>query len=280
MKKPLIMGIINVTPDSFSGDGIEPTPDYIERAIFQAEQMVAEGADILDVGGESSRPGHVPVSAEEEICRVVPVISSIKKTLGTAQTIAVDTVKSVVAEEALKAGASIVNDISALANDPHMGEVAARYGAQVVLMHNRAKATAVSYDAKIGGQYVAPEYANIIDDVTHELAERVEAALKAGIARDKIILDPGIGFGKTPQQNLTLIAQLGKIKALGFPVLIGPSRKSFIGHILDVAINDRIEGTAACVALAVMEGADIVRVHEVKYMARIAKMAAAIKEAR
>ena len=278
MKKPLVMGIINVTPDSFSGDGIPPTADYVERVTAVAGQMIADGADILDIGGESSRPGSAPVPAEEEIRRVVPVIIALKKRFGSTP-IAVDTVKAEVAEKALQAGAVIVNDISALMGDARMGEVAARHGAELVLMHNRAKTDAVSHDSKIGGQYDAPVYEDIVADVVRDLKLRIEAAENAGVIRNKIILDPGIGFGKTPEQNLALIAQVGKIKQLGFPVLIGPSRKSFIGHILGAAVDERLEGTAACVAVAVMQGANIVRVHDVKFMARVVKMAAALGNA-
>jgi dihydropteroate synthase len=279
MKTPLVMGIINVTPDSFSGDGLLRDDDTVERAVAQAEAIIKDGADILDIGGESSRPGSAPVSAEEEIRRVVPVITAIIEKLGAAHIVAVDTVKADVAEQALQAGASMINDISALANDVRMGEIAARYGVQVVLMHNRARANAVSHDAKIGCQYDASSYENIVADVVRELKARVDVAIKAGIARDKIILDPGIGFGKTPEQNLSLIAQIGVIKNLGFPVLVGPSRKSFIGRVLDISIDERLEGTAACVAVSVMGGADIVRVHDVKFMARVVKMAAALRNA-
>jgi dihydropteroate synthase len=279
MKTSLLMGIINVTPDSFSGDGLLLDSSYVERAVAQAKAMINDGANILDVGGESSRPGAAPVSAEEEIRRVVPVISAIKNTLGPKHIIAVDTMKAGVAEQALQAGASIINDISALAGDARMGEVVARFGAKVVLMHNRAKTNLVIRDSLIGGQYEAPHYDNVAEDVLRELDARVDVALKAGIARDKIIVDPGIGFGKTPEQNLALIANIGRIKTLGFPVLVGPSRKSFIGRILDVPVDERMEGTAACVAVSVMEGADIVRVHDVKFMTRIAKMAAALRDA-
>jgi dihydropteroate synthase len=279
MSLPLVMGILNVTPDSFSGDGLLPDADYVNRAVAQAEAMVAEGADIIDVGGESSRPGSEPVSSEEEIRRVVPVISAIKKKLGSTHVVAVDTVKGDVAEKALQAGASIINDISALAGDVRMGEIVARYGAEVVLMHNRAAASTISRDSKIGGQYEAPHYEDVVADVARELGARVDFALKAGIAREKIILDPGIGFGKTRQQNMALIARLGWIKMLGFPVLVGVSRKSFIGHVLDAPVDERLEGTSACVAIAVMQGADIVRVHDVKFMAKVVKMAAALRDA-
>ncbi|MFA5041380.1 MAG: dihydropteroate synthase [Bdellovibrionales bacterium] len=278
MSAPLVMGIINVTPDSFSGDGLLHGDRYVEAALARAEQMVADGADILDIGGDSSRPGSVSVSTEEEIRRVIPVISAIKNKLGTA-TIAVDTVKADVAELSLREGASIVNDISALAGDTRMSKVIVNHNASVVLMHNRAKAENVSRDEKIGGQYDAPKYEDAVTDVAHDLKSSVALALEAGIAKNKIILDPGIGFGKTPEQNLALIAQLDIIKTLGFPVLVGPSRKSFIGRILDTSVDERLEGTAACVAVSVMKGADIIRVHDVKFMTRIIKMTAALKDA-
>lgn len=278
LNHPSIMGIINITPDSFSGDGLLLHDDYVARAVALAAEMKAEGADILDIGGESSRPDSTPISAEEEIRRVVPIIAAIKKELGSIP-IAVDTWKAEVAEQSLRAGASIVNDIKALSGDTHMGEVVARFGATVVLMHNQAEQGAVIRDAKIGGQYEAPEYGDVVADVAQALKTRVDVALAVGVARDKIILDPGIGFGKTPQQNLALIAQLGRIKALGFPVLMGLSRKSFIGHVLNLPVEERLEGTAAGVAVSVMQGADILRVHDVKFMARVVKMAAALKDA-
>ncbi len=279
MKRPLVMGIVNVTPDSFSGDGLLTQNDYVASAVAQAERMAMDGADILDIGGESSRPGSVSVPAEEEIRRVVPVIVALKNKFGTERLIAVDTVKADVAEQALQAGASILNDITALTGDPRMGEVAARHGATVVLMHNRAAQNAVSRDTKIGGHYDAPEYGDVVAEVVDALKERIDYAVASGVARDKIILDPGIGFGKTPQQNLALIAQSGRLKALGFPVLIAPSRKSFIGHVLDLPVDERLEGTAASVAIAVMLGADIVRVHDVKFMARVVALAAALRDA-
>lgn len=275
---PRTMGVINVTPDSFSGDGILTEQDYVARALDQAAQMIADGAALLDIGGESSRPGSAPVSGDEELRRVVPVIKAIKQNFPDV-TLAIDTVKSQVAESALQAGAAIVNDITALAGDPRMAEISAKYKAQVVLMHNRASAHSVSKDAKIGGQYDAPDYGDIIADVKQDLQTHVTHALQAGIARDKIILDPGIGFGKTQQQNLILIMRLHQIKELGFPILMGVSRKSFIGHLLDLPVDDRIEGTAACVAACVLHGADILRVHDVKFMSRVVKMAAILRDA-
>ena len=257
---PLVMGIVNVTPDSFSGDGILHHKDYVVQAVSQAKQMIADGADILDIGGESSRPGATPVSVEEEIRRIVPVIAALK----TLVPLAVDTVKAEVAEQALLAGASILNDISAMTHDKRMAEIVVRHGATVVLMHNR-------------GAGNTPEYKDVVSEVTQDLAERAEAARTAGIAKDKIILDPGIGFGKSPQQNLALIAHLDRIKALGFPVLMGVSRKSFIGAVLDLPVEDRLEGTAACVTASVLNGTDILRVHDVRFMARVIKMAIALK---
>lgn len=278
MKRPLIMGIINITPDSFSGDGLFRDEAYVTHALRQAEEMLADGADILDIGGESSRPGCVPVPSKEEIARVIPVINAIRGRFPKA-VIGVDTVKADVAERALDAGATIINDISALQGDPRMGEVAARLGVKIVLMHNRAVAENVIYDEKKGAHYDVPAYENVVEDVRRDLEERVKEALEAGIKKDSIILDPGIGFGKTPQQNLELIAKLGRLKELGFPVLVGPSRKSFIGHVLDVSVEERLEGTAAGVVAAVLQGVDIVRVHDVKFMARVAKMAAALRDA-
>lgn len=278
MKRPLIMGIINITPDSFSGDGLFRDEAYVTHALRQAEEMLADGADILDIGGESSRPGCVPVPSKEEIARVIPVINAIRGRFPKA-VIGVDTVKADVAERALDAGATIINDISALQGDPRMGEVAARLGVKIVLMHNRAVAENVIYDEKKGAHYDVPAYENVVEDVRRDLEERVKEALEAGIKKDSIILDPGIGFGKTPQQNLELIAKLGHLKELGFPVLVGPSRKSFIGHVLDVSVEERLEGTAAGVVAAVLQGVDIVRVHDVKFMARVAKMAAALRDA-
>jgi dihydropteroate synthase len=203
------------------------------------------------------------------------VIAAIKKELPDA-VIAIDTVKSTVAEAAIEAGATIINDITALAGDPQMGAVATRYNTTVVLMHNRADHA--QYDTKIGGHYTAPTYSDVIGDVCEALRGYADTAMGAGIDRDKIILDPGIGFGKTPQQNMALIKHLPRLKTLGFPVLMGVSRKFFIGHILDVGVDERLEGTAACIASCVANGADILRVHDVKMMARVAKMAAALRD--
>jgi len=267
------MGVINVTPDSFSGDGVMTANDYVAAAVDLAAHMIADGADIIDIGGESSRPGATSISAEEEIRRVVPVITAIKKTAAGIP-IAIDTVKAKVAEAAIDAGASIMNDISALTRDANMAKLAAARGAYVILMHNRSDAAVVTKDKKIGSQYEAPVYNDIVEDVVSELSKRIESARAAGVAEDKIIVDPGLGFGKTVEQNCILINQLDRLKAkLGRPVLIGPSRKSFIGRALDLPVEARLEGTAAAVAIGVLRGADIVRVHDVQFMARVAAMA-------
>lgn len=267
-KSPRVMGIINVTPDSFSGDGVMNSDDAVDLAL----RMIDDGADILDIGGESSRPGATPVSAEEEIRRVVPVIAAIAKK--TKLPIAVDTVKAAVAKAALDAGTTIVNDISALV-DVGMAPLIANRGSSVVLMHNRSGAA--TQNDHIGGEYAAPEYGHIIEDVAADLAKRIKVAQAAGVAKNKIIVDPGLGFGKTPEQNCALINHLDQLKKkLGYSVMIGPSRKSFIGRVLDVPAGERLEGTAAAVILGILRGADIVRVHDVKFMARIVKMTAAI----
>lgn len=272
-----IMGILNVTPDSFSGDGLLVGKDYVAHAVAQARQMIDDGATMLDIGGESTRPGHTPVAVDEEIRRTAPVIAALRDF--TDIPLAIDTVKAAVAEAALAAGATIINDISALAHDPEMAAVAVRYQARVILMHNQSRLDAVSTDAKIGTHYDAPVYRNVVNDVARDLLMAAEAAMQHGVARAKIILDPGIGFGKSVADNLTLIAHLDQITGLGFPVLMGVSRKSFIGLTLDMPVDDRLEGTAACVTACVLQGAEIMRVHDVKFMARVAKMAQAIRDA-
>jgi dihydropteroate synthase len=277
-KTPRIMGIVNVTPDSFSGDGVLTSGDYIARATDQALHMLDEGADILDIGGESSRPGSTPISADEEIRRVVPVIEAIRQRCGPAPVLSIDTVKANVADAALRAGANIVNDVSALQGDQDMAALVARHACPIILMHNRSQVEQVSRDAKLGDQYKAASYDAIIDDVKRDLLLAVDQAQKAGITDSKIILDPGLGFGKSVEQNLALIKHIGSLNALGFPLLIGPSRKSFIGQTLDLPVEERLEGTAATVALSAFLGAAIIRVHDVKFMARVAKMAAAIRD--
>lgn len=270
-----LMGIINITPDSFSGDGLVKADDFITHAIEQAGRFLAEGADLLDIGGESTRPGAQPVPAEEEMSRVVPVIRAIASRFPDAL-ISVDTYKAVVAESALEAGAHIINDVWGLRADPQMAALAARRAAPVILMHNRSKPNDASVEARLGGRYVGVEYTDLIADVQKELMESVALARAAGVADENIILDPGIGFGKTVRQNLELLNRLDEIRGLGFPLLLGTSRKSFIGYTLDLPADQRAAGTAATVAIGIARGADIVRVHDVAQMAQVARMTDAI----
>lgn len=271
-----VMGILNVTPDSFSGDGLMSQNDVLTTALQQASHMIQEGATILDIGGESTRPGHTPISADEEIRRVIPVISALQETFPTI-TISIDTFKAPVAEAALAAGASIINDITALKGDALMAKVATRFNCHIILMDNRSDTLQVTRDHALGDRYKASsDSPSIVEEVIFELKNRISVAQQAGIHPDKIILDPGIGFGKSTEQNLDLLRNLPKIKSLGYPVLIAPSRKSFIGQILHLPVGERLEGTAAAVAIATFLGADIVRVHDVQYMHRVAHMAHAI----
>jgi dihydropteroate synthase len=282
-----VMGILNVTPDSFSGDGLlSPSPrglgvrgEGVSPAIDQAKDFLSNGADILDVGGESTRPGSQPVDADEEIERVIPVISAIAKE-SPDSLISIDTYKAKVAEEAFKAGAHILNDVWALRADPELAFVAAAFRVPVILMHNRSNPASVEVREQLGNAYTGSEYENLIEDVKRELLVSVELAKKAGIEESHIILDPGIGFGKKREHNLDLINRLDEIRALGYPVLLGPSRKSFIGFTLDLPADQRVEGTAATVAVGIARGADIIRVHDVKEMARVAKMTDAIIRSR
>lgn len=270
-----VMGILNVTPDSFSGDGLLTHGEQVERSLRQAGHFLKHHADILDVGGESTRPGSQTVDAQEEMERVVPVIQALAKEFPEA-VISVDTYKSKVAEEAFKAGAHILNDVWGLRADPELASVAKRFDAPVVLMHNRSNPASVEVREQLGNAYLGSEYEDLIEDVKHELLASVELAKKAGIEESRIILDPGIGFGKTREHNLELIDRLGEVRALGYPVLLGSSRKSFIGFTLDLPADQRLEGTAATVAVGITRGADIIRVHDLKEMARVARMTDAL----
>lgn len=270
----VVMGILNITPDSFSGDGLLPSSAPLQ-AVEQARTFLDAGAEILDVGGESTRPGAQPVSAEQEMERVLPVIRAIAAEFPGA-VISIDTYKASVAEEALRAGAHLVNDVWGLRADPALAVLVARQNVPVVLMHNRSKPSNTQVQAQLGGRYIGMEYADLIADVKAELMESVQGARDAGIPDQHIILDPGIGFGKTVEQNLELLNRLDEIRALGFPILLGPSRKSFIGYTLSLPPDQRVEGTAAAVAIGIARGADIVRVHDVEVMARVAKMTDAI----
>lgn len=268
------MGILNVTPDSFSGDGLLARHDPIRAALEQARHFVAAGADILDVGGESTRPGAATISAQEEIERTVPVIEALAKEVDIL--ISIDTCKASVAQAALAAGADWINDVWALQADPLMGAVAAQGGTPIILMHNRSKPGNTEIQARLGGRYIGVQYADLLAEVRAELLEAVERAHTAGIGDEQIILDPGIGFGKTVEQNLELLDRLDELKSLGYPLLVGPSRKSFIGYTLDAPPGERLEGTAAAVAVAITRGADIVRIHDVAALARLVKMTDAI----
>lgn len=279
-RRTYIMGILNITADSFSGDGLLGQAEAVdpkavmETVLEQARGFVQAGVDILDVGGESTRPGALPVSAEEELQRVVPVIERLAQEFEVP--ISVDTYKAVVAEAALQAGASMVNDVWGLKVDPQLAQVARRFDAPVILMHNRSSWAHAEIKERLGGRYVGIPYENLIADIQRELLESVALAQAAGIPDEKIILDPGIGFGKTVEQNLELVDRLGEIRALGYPVLLGPSRKSFIGYTLNLPPDQRLEGTAAAVAIGIARGADIVRVHDVAFMVRLARMADAL----
>jgi len=273
--RTFIMGILNVTPDSFSGDGLLHDGEMVTAALELARQFAAAGADILDVGGESTRPGAQLVTADEEIARTEPVIRALVKA-DLNVLLSIDTYKAETAETALKAGVHWVNDVWGLRADPGLAEVTARHRAPIVLMHNRSKPGSAELQDRLGGRYVGMEYDNLLEDVCRELLESVDLALKAGIVKEAIILDPGIGFGKTVEQNLTLLNRLNEIKALGYPVLLGPSRKSFIGYTLNLPPDQRLEGTMAACAVGIQRGTDILRVHDVEPVVRLARMTDAI----
>lgn len=271
-ERTYVMGILNVTPDSFSGDGL--VGEGVEGAVAQARAFVNAGVDILDVGGESTRPGADPVPLEEELERVIPVIERLSEEFETL--ISIDTYKARVAEKALAKGAHLVNDVWGLRADPELRNVVAEHEVPVILMHNRSDPSNAEIKKQLGGRYVGIEYDHLLEDVKQELMDSVQIALDAGIPRGSILLDPGIGFGKTVEQNLELLNRLDEIRALGFPVLVGPSRKSFIGYTLDLPPEERLHGTAATVSVAIIRGADVVRVHDVVEMVRVAKMTDAI----
>lgn len=274
-RRTYVMGILNVTPDSFSGDGLVDGRDVTALIAEQAAAFVAAGADILDIGGESTRPGSSPVTAEEELARVIPAIQAARAATGDTP-ISIDTYRAVVAEAALDAGADWINDVWGLRMDPRMASLAAERNCPVVIMHNRSKPKDVAQEEQLGGRYVGVRYTDLLGDIKAELSEQVSIALAAGVRSDQIILDPGIGFGKTVEQNLELLDRLDELKALGFPLLLGSSRKSFIGYTLGLPPDRRLEGTAATVAIGIARGVDIVRVHDVAAMVRVALMTDAI----
>ena len=273
-KKTYVMGILNITPDSFSGDGLLTQEDVIRTAVAQAQQFAADGAAIIDIGGESTRPGSTPVSEAEELARVIPVIEAVRTAVSLP--ISIDTYRANVAEAALSAGASWVNDVWGLRMDPRLAQVVAQANCPVILMHNRSKPKDVAQEARLGGRYVSVAYDDLIADIKRELGESIELALQAGINEANIVLDPGVGFGKTVTQNLQIVNQLNQFKTMGFAILLGTSRKSFIGYTLDLPPEERLEGTAATVAIGIDRGADMVRVHDVKPIVRLAKMTDAL----
>jgi len=281
--KTYVMGILNLTPDSFSGDGLmSPSPagrgargEGEHRSLEQAKYFLDNGAGILDIGGESTRPGSQPVNAKDEIERVVPIIQTIHENFPEA-IISIDTSKAEVAEAGFNAGANILNDVWSLRADPQLASVAAAFGVPVILMHNRSNPASVEVRERLGNAYIGSEYDDLIEDVKRELLASVEIAVKAGVEEKRLLVDPGIGFGKKREHNLELINRLDEIRALGYPVLLGSSRKSFIGFTLDLPADQRVEGTAATIAVGIARGADMIRVHDVKEMTRVAKMTDAI----
>lgn len=252
-QRTLVMGILNVTPDSFSDGG---RFNRVENAVEQAFKMAEDGADIIDIGGESVRPGFVPITAEEELNRVIPVIKSLKNDPAFKLPVSIDTYKAAVAEEALKLGVEMINDVYGLKADHRLGKVAARYNVPICLMHNRD----------------STDYNDLIPDILAELGESTRIAHQANVKDEQIIIDPGIGFGKDLQQNLDVMYHLREFHSLGYPILLGTSRKSMIGKTLNLPLDERVEGTAATVAYGISAGADLVRVHDVLQMRRVADM--------
>jgi dihydropteroate synthase len=261
-ERTYVMGIINATPDSFSGDGVladEAAPDPVAAAVAQGRRMVAEGADLLDVGGESTRPAHASVDAAEERRRVVPVVAALRSALpGTP--ISIDTTKAEVAAAALDAGADLLNDVWGVGGDNAMARLAAERRVPMIVMHNRTE----------------PRYADLMAELLADLSAALDRARRLGNEPGQLIVDPGFGFGKTPEQNLTVLRELGALRELGRPILLGTSRKSTLGRVLDLPVDQRLEATLATTAIGIARGADIVRVHDVRENARAAWMSDAI----
>jgi len=253
-QRTYVMGIVNVDPDSFSGDGLRDA----ESAIAQGKRFAAEGADIIDVGGESTRPGFKPISIDEELGRVMPVIKRLAGELSVP--VSIDTYKSEVARQAVAAGARMINDVWELKRDPRLARVAAQAGVPLVISQNQRESL----------------FHDFFPELIASLKKSIQIALDVGVAWDNIIIDPGVGFGKTVEQNVEIVRRLAELKALGRPILLGTSRKSFIGHVLDLPVDQRLEGTAATVAIGIANGADMVRVHDVAQMVRVVKMSDAI----
>ena len=265
-ERTYVMGILNVTPDSFSGDGLLP-PDgrasggqrWIDASVAQAHAMASEGADLLDVGGESTRPGHAAVDPDEEARRVVPVLRAVRDAL-PSMPLTIDTTKPSVAEAAIAAGAAGINDVWGVSDDDTLARVAAAHGIPIILMHNRAE----------------PRYVNLVPEVVGELQRAIDRALAAGVRWENVLVDPGFGFGKTPDQNLALLGELGSLRLLGRPIVLGTSRKSTLGKVLDLPPEERVEATVSTTALGIAAGVDVVRVHDVRANARAARMADAV----
>ena len=253
-QRTYVMGIVNVAPDSFSGDGLRD----VDAAVAQAQRFVAEGADIIDVGGESTRPDFTPISIEEELKRVLPVIEGLAGELPVP--VSIDTYKATVAREAIAAGARMINDVWGLKKEPELARVAADNGVPLVITQNQRGAS----------------FHQFFPELISDLERSIQVALKAGVDWNNIIIDPGIGFGKTVEQNLEIIRRLSELKSIGRPILLGTSRKSFIGLVLDLPVDQRLEATAASVAIGIAAGADIVRVHDVGQMVRVVRMSDAI----
>ena len=261
-ERTFVMGIINATPDSFSGDGVlasDPVVDPLARAVAQGRRMVEEGADLLDVGGESTRPGHAPVDVTEERRRVVPVVAALREALpGTP--ISIDTTKPEVAAAALDAGAHLLNDVWGVGGGDGMARLAAERGVPLIAMHNRAE----------------PRYDDLMTELVADLRAALERATRLGVEPDRLIVDPGFGFGKTPEHNLTVLRELATLRVLGRPILLGTSRKSTLGRVLDLPVGQRLEATLATTAIGIANGAEIVRVHDVRENVRAARMSDAI----
>ena len=253
-KRTYVMGIVNVSPDSFSGDGLSS----LDSAIAQAKRFIDEGADIIDIGGESTRPDSQPVSAEEETARVVPVIEALSAIISVP--ISIDTYKSAVARSAVEAGAGIINDVWGLKKSPELAEIAARAKIPLIITSNQRDEPCE----------------DIMQGVICDLEDKIRLAENSGVMPENIIIDPGIGFGKTVEQNLEIIRRLAELKLMGKPILLGTSRKSLIGKVLDLPPEQRLEGTAATVAIGIANGADIIRVHDVEQMVRVCRMSDAI----
>jgi dihydropteroate synthase len=261
-ERTYVMGILNLTPDSFSGDGLLGAPDPVEAAVTVGRRMVDEGADILDVGGESSRPGHEPVGADEERRRVVPVIAALRAALPDTP-LSIDTTKPAIAEAALAAGADLINDVWGVGEDETLARLAADHGVPLVVMHNRAE----------------PRYTTLLPEIIADLQRALERAIRLGVRWDDLIVDPGFGFGKTAEHNLELLRELRALRMLGRPILLGTSRKSTLGRVLDLPADQRLESTIATTALGIAAGADMVRVHDVRANVRAARISDAVVRA-